>query len=80
MHRAIDSFIYQTNRYYGNVKPENLVFNSNLQEFTQRIIFVCCLETGGKITPAEAYQEIKYLWEQLDLSKRNLGIKDNDLN
>lgn len=26
-------FIYPHSRYYGQVKPENLVFNANLQEF-----------------------------------------------
>jgi hypothetical protein len=49
-----------------------LAFNSNLQEFAQRISYICNLETGGKITPDEAYLEIKNLWHQLKDSKKNL--------
>jgi len=29
----ISSILYPKSRYYGEVKPENLVFNANLQEF-----------------------------------------------
>jgi len=32
-------FLYPRSRYYGQVKPENLVFNANLQEFAQRVSY-----------------------------------------
>jgi hypothetical protein len=32
-----ESFLYPRGRYYGQVKPENLVFNANLQEFAQKL-------------------------------------------
>lgn len=67
-------FLYPRSRYYGKVKPENLVFNSNLQEFSQRVSLICCLETGGKISPEESYKQIKALWKQLKKSKKQLGI------
>lgn len=67
-------FLYPRNRYRGEVKPENLVFNANLQEFSQRITYICCLETGGKLTPEESYREIKSLWKQLKRSKKQLGV------
>jgi len=35
-----DHFIYPRSRYYGQVKPENLVFNANLQEFAQRVSYM----------------------------------------
>ncbi len=69
-----DQFLYPRSRYYGQVKPENLVFNANLQEFAQRISFICNLETNGKISPEEAYDQIKALWKQLKLSKKQLGV------
>ncbi|MFB2834634.1 hypothetical protein [Floridanema evergladense] len=69
-----ENFLYPRSRYYGSVNPENLVFNANLQEFTQRINFICALETSGKLPPEEAYQQIKGLWKQLKRSKRELGI------
>lgn len=67
-------FLYPRSRYYGPVKPENLVFNANLQEFAQRISFICNLETNGKISSEEAYKQIKSLWKQLKRSKKQLGI------
>jgi hypothetical protein len=69
-----DFFLYQNNRYNGEFKPENLVFNSNLQEFTQKVSYICSLETAGKLTPAESYQQIKALWKDLKRSKKLLRI------
>ncbi len=67
-------FLYPRSRYYGEFKPENLVFNANLQEFAQRVNYLCSLETGGKISPETAYEEIKELWKQLKRSKKQLSI------
>jgi hypothetical protein len=72
-----DDFLYPRSRYRGEFTPENLVFNSNLQEFSQRVDYLCALETNGKITPGEAYQEIKKLYKQLKQSKKELGIGDD---
>jgi len=69
-----DDFLYPRSRYYGHVKPENLVFNANLQEFAQKVGYICNLETGGKITTEEAYKQIKLLWKQLKQSKKQLKI------
>ncbi len=71
-------FLYPTARYRGTVKPENLVFNANLQEFSQRVSYISCLESGGKLSPEESYQEIRSLWKQLKQSKRQLGIGNSD--
>lgn len=69
-----DDFLYPRGRYYGHVQPENLVFNANLQEFAQRVSYICNLETGGKLPPEEAYEQIKALWKQLKRSKKQLKI------
>ena len=71
-------FLYPKARYRGVVKPENLVFNANLQEFSQRVSYISCLESGGKLTPEESYQEIKSLWKQLKQSKHQLGIGNSE--
>jgi hypothetical protein len=71
-------FLYPRSRYQGTVKPENLVFNANLQEFSQRVSYICGLETGGKLSPEESYQAIKLLWKQLKQSKRQLGVGENN--
>ena len=72
-----EGFLYPRSPYRGDVKPENLVFNANLQEFAQKVSYICNLETSGKITPIDAYSEIKRLWKQLKKSKKQLGIDGN---
>jgi hypothetical protein len=69
-----DRFLYPRSRYYGHVKPENLVFNANLQEFAQKVGYISALETSGKLSPEEAYQQTKVLWKQLKRSTKELGI------
>jgi isopropylmalate/homocitrate/citramalate synthase len=67
-------FLNPRSRYYGQVKPENLVFNANLQEFANRVSLICSLETNGKLTPEESYKQIKSMFKQLKQSKKQLGI------
>jgi hypothetical protein len=72
-----DKFLYPQSSYRGEFTPENMVFNSNLQEFAQRVSYICNLETSGKIKPGEAYRNIKLLWKQLKQSKKELGIGED---
>ncbi|NMG10873.1 hypothetical protein [Brasilonema sp. UFV-L1] len=74
--RDKDNFLYPRGRYYGQVKPENLVFNANLQIFAQKVSYITSLETSGKISPLDAYNQIKALWKKLKYSKKELGIGD----
>jgi hypothetical protein len=69
-----DKFLHPRGRYYGQIKPENLVFNANLQEFAQKVNYIANLETAGKISPEQAYDQIKELWKELKISKEELGI------
>ena len=69
-----NNFLYDRYQYQGKFKPENLVFNANLQEFSQRIGYICTLETRGKLSPQESYEQIEALWEQLTKSFTALGI------
>ncbi|WP_243147417.1 hypothetical protein [Scytonema sp. UIC 10036] len=55
------SFIYPRARYYGQIKPENLAFNANLQEFSHKVSIITCLEISGKLTPMQAYNQIESL-------------------
>ncbi|MEH2438498.1 MAG: hypothetical protein V7K25_30600 [Nostoc sp.] len=72
-----NSFLYPRSRYYGNFQPETLAFNANLQEFAQKISYITCLETGGKLSSEEAYEQIRALWKQLKHSKKELAIGEN---
>jgi hypothetical protein len=75
-----DNFLYPRNRYYGEFTPENLVFDANLQEFAQKIGYITSLETSGKISPQDAYHQIKALWKLLKRSKEELQIGDQPPN
>lgn len=70
----LSNFLYPRSHYHGEVKPENLVFNANLQEFAQRVSLISNLETNGKLTPTESFREIESLWKKLKDSKEQLGI------
>ena len=61
-HELLDSSSYN----HGDNMPENLVFSAKLQEFANKVDYICCLETGGKIQCLEAYEQIKTLLQQLD--------------
>lgn len=67
-----EQFLYPTSRYHGEFSPQTLAFNANLQEFAQRVGYICNLETGGKISPQQAYKDIKELWKMLKRSKQEL--------
>jgi len=68
----INQMMNPTSRYYGEFTPANLAFNANLQEFANRIGIICNLETGGKLTPEEAYVQVRQLWKALKDSKKAL--------
>lgn len=59
------NFFHPYAQYQGKFTPEALLFNANLQEFSQRVNLIVALETGGKITPQDAFAQIEQLWEQL---------------
>jgi hypothetical protein len=67
-----EQFLNPRARFQGEFTPENLAFDANLQEFANRITLICALENGGKISPQDAYGQIKGLWAELKRSKKNL--------
>lgn len=76
----LHSFIYQTRRYSGEFTPQALVFNANLQEFATRTSYICNLQTLGKLSQEESYQQIKTLWEELQRSYSALYLEKNTEN
>jgi len=57
---------------------EEMLFDSNLKEFAHRVAIIVGLESGGKISAAEAYDRIKGVWKQLKVSKKSLRITDEE--
>lgn len=72
-----NSFLYPQSRYNGPFTPENLAFNANLQEFACKVSYISALETGGRISPEQAYEQVKCLWKQLKQSKKAMEIDKN---
>jgi hypothetical protein len=72
--QELDRLLFPRSRYYGEFSPKNLTFNANLQEFSQRVSYISGLQTGGKLSPEDAYQRIKSLYQQLEQSKEGLGF------
>ncbi len=70
--QQLDNFLMPRSKYQGEFTPEKLAFNANLQEFAQRVALICALETGGKVSSAQAYDDIKKLWKELKASKKSL--------
>ncbi|MGY6528301.1 MAG: DUF7219 family protein [Cyanobacterium sp.] len=68
--------LYPRSAYRGDFTPENLVFNANLQEFAQKVGYICNLETNGKLTSNQAYQQIRVLWKELKTSMKNLNLEE----
>ena len=74
-----DNFLFPRYRYQGEFEPSAVIFDANLQEFAQKVTYLCTLENSGKLSQGQAYKEIKNLWKQLRRSKRTLGIEtDSD--
>jgi len=67
-----EEFLYPKGLYHGDYSPQNMLFDNNLQEFSQKISIICALETNGKITPQEAYSKIKSMWKELRKSKKSI--------
>lgn len=75
---SADDFLSPRASFQGEFTPENLAFDANLQEFAQRVAYVCALETAGKITPAEAHRRIRVLYEQLERTREGLRIGEDE--
>ena len=72
--RSKNSFLYPRSHYRGKFSPEALAFDANLQEFAQKVSYISGLETGGKLSPEQAYEQVRSLWKQLKQSKKAMGI------
>ena len=70
--------LYPKATYQGEFSPKNLAFDSNLQEFAQKVSFICNLENSGKISPNDAHQQIRALWKELARSHHGLNMEEPD--
>ncbi|MCP9774913.1 hypothetical protein [Cyanobium sp. WAJ14-Wanaka] len=52
--------------------PERLVFHQNLETFAERIGLIVGLQSNGKLSQEQAYDQIRKIWKELKDSKNNL--------
>ncbi|MGF1600750.1 MAG: hypothetical protein ACFCU8_01810 [Thermosynechococcaceae cyanobacterium] len=67
----INEFLYPHRRYQGLADPER-TFNEKLEDFAQQVSFTCNLETGGKLSPEDAFERLGHLWHDLRVSRDEL--------
>jgi hypothetical protein len=68
---ALTNFIYARSPYRGPIEQRYLAFDAWLQRFAQRVSYICCLETSGKLPAEEAYRQLNCLSKEL---KRNRSL------
>jgi hypothetical protein len=73
-----DIFVYHQHQYLGEFTPQNLVFNANLQEFSQTVCYICNLESAEILSSRECYEEMELLWQQLTQSFKSLGFDEKN--
>lgn len=54
------------------------LMEESLQAFANDVGIVCALEAGGKLSPQEAYKQIKGRWKELKKAKKALYPKDKE--
>lgn len=69
----VNNFLYPLRSSRGPAEPRRMIFDANLQEFSQRVSYIAGLETSGKLSPDESYRAIESLWQTLARSHSQLG-------
>ena len=54
--------------------PTSLVFHQNLESFAERVGLIVALQSNGKLSQEQAYDEIRKIWKKLRDSKKELLI------
>ena len=52
--------------------PTSLVFHQNLESFAERVGLIVALQSNGKLSQEQAYDQIRTIWKKLGKSKKDL--------
>jgi hypothetical protein len=52
--------------------PTSLVFHQNLESFAERVGLIVALQSNGKLSQEQAYDQIRTIWKKLGESKKDL--------
>ncbi len=67
------NFLYPRSLYHTQFELESLAFNAQLQDFSQRVNYICSLQTGSKLSSKEAHHQIHILWKKLKMTRKHLS-------
>ncbi|MDJ0730677.1 MAG: hypothetical protein QNJ33_11865 [Crocosphaera sp.] len=70
-----ENFLYAISPYRGTLTQDRVIFNTKLQEFSQKVAFIASLYSSGKLPSEEAYYRVESLWRELESTK--VTIFDN---
>ena len=57
--------------------PVRDIYVDCLERFTRRVRTIQAMETAGKIDRQKAYDGIQFSWEQLQQTRRDLGLVED---
>jgi hypothetical protein len=52
--------------------PTSLIFHQNLESFAERVGLIVALQSNGKLSQEQAYDQIRTIWKKLGESKKDL--------
>jgi hypothetical protein len=70
----LNEFLYPHRSHTDQADSMARAFDEKLEDFAQQVSYTCNLEVGGKLSPADAYERLGNLWQQLQVYKEELGI------
>ena len=59
--------------------PAQVIYIDCLKRFTQRVRTIQTMENEGRIDLKKAYEGIRFSWEQLQQTRRDLGIGEDSV-
>lgn len=72
----LKDYIYAQSPYRGSEESSEMKFDVILQEFATRVNYICALESGGKLSGSDAYQEIKNIWKELKSRRKLIRMQE----
>ncbi len=65
------NFFYTRIYYFDGLETCNLLLNKNIQEFSEQVDYIAQLQSNGKLSSKEAFEEIDALWQNLKHRKKD---------
>ena len=65
MSPELQNFINPYGTYHGRFSPAKMILNANLQEFANKVQILAGLNSNGKLSCEQVYEQLKSLSSQL---------------